>query len=105
MVRHRRGAVTLGGGRVVRTVTAVVLLAVLVSAIGTVPAQAGSGTLSVHDVTVDEPATGFASVIFIVNLSRSGADPLTVKYATVDGAAKAGEDYVGRSGTLDFGTN
>jgi len=35
--------------------------------------------------------------------STSTAGPVTVNYATVDGTAKAGVDYVAKSGTLTFG--
>lgn len=56
--------------------------------------------LTVSDVSVDED-TGMATVT--VTLSKGSNDPITVKYATQDGTATQGKDYVGTSGLLTFG--
>ncbi len=59
--------------------------------------------LFVRDVVVDEGA-GTAS--FVVRLGQylgnSAGSTITVNYATQDGTASAGQDYVARSGTLTF---
>ncbi|MCY4601094.1 MAG: sulfatase-like hydrolase/transferase [Acidobacteria bacterium] len=43
-----------------------------------------------------------ASLQFAVKLSEASAREVTAAYATADGTAKAGEDYVAASGTLTF---
>jgi len=50
------------------------------------------------------PAGGAATVTatFTVTLSAPCAQPVTVAYATADGTAKQGKDYVATSGTLTF---
>lgn len=47
----------------------------------------------------DAPTTTFS---FKVNLSRATDQTVTVDYATVDGTAGAGADYVAKTGTLTF---
>ena len=46
------------------------------------------------------PAT--VQMLFTVKLSAASATPVTVRYATADGTALAGLDYVAASGTLTF---
>jgi hypothetical protein len=58
--------------------------------------------LSISDVTVIEGKTGTATAIFNVTLSPTSASTVTVAYATADGTATAGSDYVGTSGSLTF---
>ena len=55
-------------------------------------------TLSVADGAGREGAV----MEFVVSLTGSSSNPVTVDYATADGTAAAGEDYVARSGTLTF---
>jgi hypothetical protein len=54
--------------------------------------------LSVSDVTTTDLPAGQAS--FTVALTAPNALPVTVEYATTNGTAVAGEDYVAASGTL-----
>jgi len=54
-----------------------------------------SGALS---VAADSVVAGSTSVT--VHVTRTGAAPVTVDFATVDGTAHAGPDYVAASGTL-----
>ena len=74
----------------------------------------GAGTIT-NDDTVQAPtlaisdstfAEGSAAApgrgTFVVTLSAASATPVTVSYATADGTAKAGIDYVARSGTVTF---
>jgi len=59
-------------------------------------------TLSIADVTGVEGNVGTSSESFTVTLSAAAAGPVTVNYATADGSATAGVDYVAASGTLTF---
>jgi len=61
-----------------------------------------AGGLAVSDTTVVEPATGTRGAVFTVTLSPPAAGPVTVSYATQDGTALAGQDYVATSGDLSF---
>ncbi|HEV7863001.1 MAG TPA: Calx-beta domain-containing protein [Acidimicrobiia bacterium] len=84
---------------------AVVLLLVFVAfQVVRVPARATGGAVSIDDVSVAEPAVGSRAVVFTVTLARTDATHLVVNYATVDGTAVAGQDYVAAQGSLDFGT-
>ena len=60
----------------------------------------GPPRLAIGDVTVLEGNTGTTNVIFTVSLSAASDQPVTVAYATADGTATAGSDYVAASGTL-----
>jgi CSLREA domain-containing protein len=66
----------------------------------------GSGTLpvfSINDVTVQEGDSGTAQATFTVTLPGGPvSQPTSVNYATANGTALAGSDYVGTSGTLTF---
>ena len=59
---------------------------------------AGPPGLTLADARVEESAT--AVLAFAIGLSRPASAPVTVDYHTIDGTAKAGEDYTGASGTL-----
>ncbi|MBI3411311.1 MAG: Ig-like domain repeat protein [Planctomycetes bacterium] len=59
-------------------------------------------SLSINDVSVTEGNSGTKTVTFTVTLSPSSANTVTVNYATADGTATAGSDYVAKSGTLSF---
>jgi predicted outer membrane repeat protein len=61
---------------------------------------AGMPMLAIRDVTVLEGNTGTTSVVFTISLSAASDQPVTVAYATADGTATAGSDYVAASGTL-----
>jgi hypothetical protein len=65
-------------------------------------AAADAPSLTVNDATVTEGDSGAKNAVFTVALSASSADPVTVDYATVDGSAKAPDDYAAASGTLTF---
>ena len=60
----------------------------------------GTPALSVVDARVRE-APG-ASLEFSVMLDQAASGPVTVDYATSDGTAEAGADYVAANGTLSF---
>lgn len=59
-------------------------------------------TLTVADASAVEERPGGTWAAFEVFLSRDAAQPVTVSYATADGAALAGSDYDATSGTLSF---
>jgi aryl-phospho-beta-D-glucosidase BglC (GH1 family) len=59
-------------------------------------------TISVADVTVAEGNTGTTNANVAVTLSKAATTPVSVKYATANGTAKAGTDYTAASGTLTF---
>ncbi len=58
--------------------------------------------LSIDDQTIIEGDSGVDTMTFTVTLSAVSAQTVTVKYATVNGTAIAGKDYVAASGTLTF---
>ena len=60
----------------------------------------GPALLSVADVEATEGED--EQVVFSVSLSRAATGTVSVDYRTVDGTAKAGEDYTSASGTLSF---
>ena len=61
---------------------------------------AGPPSLSIADAKVREAAV--ASLDFTVSLSRAVSETVTVDWATSDGTATAGSDYMAKSGTLTF---
>jgi len=59
-------------------------------------------TVSINDVTMAEGNSGTTPFVFTVSLSAASGQTVTVNYATADGTATAGSDYVAASGTLTF---
>ena len=58
--------------------------------------------ISVNDVSLYEGNNGSKVMPFVVSLSSPAATPVTVTYATANGTASAGEDFVASSGLLTF---
>jgi Calx-beta domain-containing protein len=58
--------------------------------------------LSINDVSVNEGDSGVSNATFTVNLSSASGSPVRVNYATADGTARAGDDYIAISGLLTF---
>jgi chitinase len=58
--------------------------------------------LAIGDASIIEGRRGTKVMTFAVTLSAAYDEPVTVNFATRDGTATAGEDYVARSGTLTF---
>jgi len=56
--------------------------------------------ISIDDRTIVEGSAGTAPVAFTVALSHVSEVPVTVRFQTVDGSAKAGKDFAGVSGLL-----
>ena len=65
---------------------------------GTIVGAAALPTLSVQDATATEAGT----LSFRIALSAAAADPVTVNFATANGTALSGSDYVAGSGTVTF---
>lgn len=58
-------------------------------------------TLNLHDTSILEPASGLLTVQFRVYVTpQPSGKTITVRYATANGTAIAGKDYVAKSGTL-----
>ena len=62
-----------------------------------------SNVLAVTDARAREGTD--AALVFDVTLDRAASEPVTVDYDTVDGTAKAGEDYRSTSGTVEFASD
>ena len=62
-------------------------------------APSGTPQVSINDLVVDE-AAGTAN--FVITFDRPSAGVVSINYATQDGTALAGSDYVAASGTLNF---
>jgi aryl-phospho-beta-D-glucosidase BglC (GH1 family) len=56
--------------------------------------------ISVADAQVSEGSAGEQLLSFTVSLSAAATSPVTVNFATANGTALAGQDFVGTSGTL-----
>jgi hypothetical protein len=69
---------------------------------GTIVNDDAQPALSIDDVSVNEGNSGTSTATFTVSLSAASGQTVSVNYATADGTATAGSDYVARSGTLTF---
>lgn len=59
-------------------------------------------SVSIGDATVTEGNSGSTAATFTVSLSQPAAETISVAYATADGTANAGSDYVATSGAVTF---
>src|SRR6185295_2141357 len=66
------------------------------------PGATQSSTLGITDVSVTEGNSGTTLANFVVTLAPAATGTVTVNYATANGTATAGSDYVAQSGTLTF---
>ena len=87
-----------------RLVAAVAVSLLGVQLVTATPALAVGGSLSVGNGSGIEPPNpgGRATVTLTVTLNRTAPGPVNVDYRTVDGTAKAGQDYLARTGSLLF---
>ncbi|MDL5367048.1 Calx-beta domain-containing protein [Xanthomonas sp. NCPPB 2654] len=69
---------------------------------GTIVNDDAQPTLSIDDVSVNEGNSGTTTATFTVSLSAASGQTVSVDYASADGTATAGSDYVARVGTLTF---
>ena len=61
-----------------------------------------SPTVSIGNASKAEGNSGTSNMSFTVTLSKAATAPVTVQYATSNGTATAGQDYVAASGTITF---
>ena len=59
-------------------------------------------SMSITSIALFEADAGTTNFTFKVNLSRATDQTVTVDFATVDGTAGAGSDYIAKTGTLTF---
>jgi aryl-phospho-beta-D-glucosidase BglC (GH1 family) len=59
-------------------------------------------SVSIGDAAVVEGDAGSASLVFTVTLTQAAAAPVSVSYSTLNGSARAGDDYTASIGTLTF---
>ena|GEM_PF-952476 len=59
-------------------------------------------TLSINDTALTEGNSGTSAATFTVSLSALSGKAVGVSYATADGTALAGRDYVAKSGSLNI---
>ncbi|MCI0690403.1 DNRLRE domain-containing protein [candidate division KSB1 bacterium] len=71
---------------------------------GTIIDDDPSPSISINDVTVTEgnASQGGVNAVFTATLSAASGQVVTVDYATANGIATAGSDYVASSGTVNF---
>jgi len=62
----------------------------------------GTPSLVTEDVYVVEGDSGTTDAVFTLQLFALNAQPVTVNYATANGTAVAGQDYVATSGSVTF---
>ena len=70
--------------------------------LGTIRNDDPLSVVSVSGVSVTEGNAGTSSAVFTVTLSPVSGQAVTVGYATADGTATAGSDYVAQAGMLTF---
>lgn len=58
--------------------------------------------LSINDVSLVEGNSGVSPATFTVTLSQASSVPVTVNFATSNGTASSGSDYIATNGTLTF---
>jgi PKD repeat protein len=61
-----------------------------------------NNAIAITDVALVEGNSGTGKATFTVKLAVPSSQTVTVRYATRDGAALVGKDYVGATGTLTF---
>ena len=59
-------------------------------------------TISIDNVSLLEGNSATSYAIFTLTLSAASNQPVTLKYATADGTATAGSDYIATNGTITF---
>jgi hypothetical protein len=72
------------------------------SGTGTIVDDLLQPTISISDVTQAEGDAGTTAFIFTVTLSNPSSQTVTVDFATANGTATAGSDYVANGGTVTF---
>lgn len=65
-----------------------------------IPAPGFAPEITIDRISTTEGNNGTHDVTFTVTASRASSEPITIDYATQDGTAHGGVDYVATSGTL-----
>jgi hypothetical protein len=60
------------------------------------------GDIIIDDITVAEGSNGVVNANFIIRLTGTSTQTVSVDFATQDGTALAGQDYVATNGTVTF---
>ncbi|MGH2827595.1 MAG: Calx-beta domain-containing protein [Actinomycetota bacterium] len=93
-------------GAHLRALIALLSACVIATLIPGVAQAAGKPTarigVMIDDVTKAEGSEGTTAYNFTVTMARAASAPVTVKYATANGTAIAGSDYITKSGSLAF---
>lgn len=71
-------------------------------ALGTILNDDSAPSLTINDVSVTEGNSGTKNLNFTVTLSKASGQTVTVNYATANGTATAGTDYVAKTDALTF---
>jgi chitinase len=72
------------------------------SARGTILNDDVPPVITLSNAEILEGATGTRDIVFTLTLNKASAETVTAGFATQDGTALAGSDYVARSGTVSF---
>jgi hypothetical protein len=80
----------------------VLISALLLFATSVDVAAQQSPSISVHDVNVVEGNSGTTQATFVVALSGASSQTVSCSFATSNGSATAGSDYIATSGALSF---
>src|SRR6476660_2540917 len=83
-------------------ISLVMISALLFLATGVDAAAQQTPSISVHDVVVVEGNSGTTQATFVVALSAAASQSVTCSFATANGTATAGSDYIATSGALTF---
>jgi hypothetical protein len=59
-------------------------------------------SMTINDVSTQEGKSGLKDLTFFVRLSNPSSKPITVEYATANGSAQGGSDYIPISGVISF---
>ena len=71
-------------------------------AVTSIAGPTATAALVISDVSLNEENTGSSSATFIVSMFAASNERVTVNYATADGTATVGSDYVASSGSVSF---
>ena len=92
-LRHAEGVVNISS--LVRSICGLVVLVCAGTLFG-----AELPSLAINDVSISEGDHGVVLAVFTVSLSVPAAEEVSVRYATIDGSAKAGLDYTFSNGVV-----
>ena len=82
--------------------TSLLMISMLLLLGMSVDVAAQQPSISVHDAVVAEGNAGTTQATFVVSLSAASAQTVSCSFATANGTATAGSDYVATNGALSF---